>query len=168
AGTDLNHDGKMDGVFLVDNDGDIVTEDDKGNFHKSICNSSGVCVPGGQANPIWDAGGSNTVVDSISGLTKAAQLNVAGTNANRKLWTAYYDGSATPPGWKTIAFKATDSSGNFPSADFPKNRDALGLDGTNACTQIQAGMISPTPAAYLNPSTGLFDKDYCARAIIDF
>ena len=162
AGVDKNGDGKMDGVFLVDQDGDIVTEDDKGNFHKSVC-SGGVCTQAGPANPVWDAGGTNTVVDSISGITKSPQLNVAGTNANRKIYTAYWDTTTTPPGWKTIEFKATDLT----SPDFAKIRDALGLDGTNACAQIQAGMLSPTPSAYLS-ATNTFDKDHCAKAIIDF
>src|SRR5207237_9682338 len=48
-----------------------------------------------------------------------------------------------------------------------KSSDSLGLDGTNACSQIQAGMLSPTPSAYLS-ATNAFDKDHCAKAIIDF
>ena len=162
AGVDKNGDGKLDGVFLVDNDGDIITEDDKGNFHKSVC-VSGVCTPAGPANPIWDAGGKDTVVDKISGLTKAPQLNKPGTNSSRKIYTAYYDATLTPPRWVTIDFIATDLT----TANFAKIRDALGLDGTNACSQIQAAMAVPIPAAYLS-SGGVFDKDHCAKAVIDY
>jgi type IV pilus assembly protein PilY1 len=153
ANQDKNGDGKKDGVFLVDRDGDIVIEDDKGNFHKSLC-SSGVCTPAGPAIPIWDAGGNATVPG------KTPQLNVPGTNASRRIFTATFDSTANA--WTTIPF-----TGNISDPNFPKIRDALGLDGTNACATIQTLMKTPIDPAYLS-STGTFDKDHCAKAIIDY
>jgi type IV pilus assembly protein PilY1 len=153
ANVDKNGDGKKDGVFLVDRDGDIVTEDDKGNFHKSICNA-GVCVPGGPANPIWDAGGNSTIPG------KTPQLGVAGSYANRNIYTGVWD--STNNVWTTIPF-----TGNISDPNFPKIRDSLGLNGTNACAMIQASMKTPIDPNYLS-STGTFDTDHCAKAVIDF
>ena len=162
AGVDKNGDGKTDGVFLVDADGDIVTEDDKGNFHKMSC-TAGTCVQAGQANPIWDAGGSNTVVDAISGLTKAPQLNVAGTNANRKIYTAYYDptDSTAINGWVTTEFKAVDSSGNW-TPQFARIRDALGLDASVPSTN------TPRRPSRRCASTAVAPRPSCSPASTDW
>ena len=142
AGVDLDKNGNLDGVFLVDKDGDIVTEDDKGAFHKQKNNAPAV--------PVWDAG---------------VQLG-AMPAANRKVYTALWD--STNSKWKTIAWPTWDGTGS-PPADFASVRDLLGIDGTNpdVCAQIKSSMATPIPAAYLS-STSTFDRDHCAKAIIDY
>ena len=143
AGVDKNGDGNKDGVFLVDKDGDIVTEDDKGAFHKLINGQ-----PGAPAVPVWDAG---------------AQLNATAA-ANRNIYTAIWNSSTSA--WSTIALPNWNGSGTPPS-DFISVENTLGLTGTNACAQIKAKMATPIPAAYLN-SSGVFDADHCAKAVIDY
>jgi type IV pilus assembly protein PilY1 len=142
AGVDLDKNGNLDGVFLVDKDGDIITEDDKGAFHKQKNNAPAV--------PVWDAG---------------VQLG-AMPAANRKIYTALWDDPNSK--WKTIAWPTWDGTGS-PPADFASVRDLLGIDGTNpdACAQIKTAMATPIPTAYLS-STSTFDRDHCAKAIIDF
>ncbi len=143
AGVDKNGDGNKDGVFLVDKDGDIVTEDDKGAFHKLINGQ-----PGAPAVPVWDAG---------------AQVNATAA-ANRNIYTAIWNSSTSA--WSTIALPNWNGSGTPPS-DFISVENTLGLTGTNACAQIKAKMATPIPAAYLN-SSGVFDADHCAKAVIDY
>ena len=137
ANVDLNGDGNKNGVFLVDKDGDIVTEDDKGAFHKLKNNAPAV--------PVWDAG---------------AQLAVAGKYATRQVYTAVFDTTANA--WSTIPLTDDLTNPNFATIE-----SYLGLDGTTACSEIKAKMASPIPAAYLN-SSGVFDTDHCAKAIIDY
>jgi len=132
AGVDKNNDGNLNGVFLVDKDGDIITEDDKGAFHKLKNNAPAV--------PVWDAG---------------AQLN-ATSYATRSIYTAVWDAAAGA--WATIPF-----TGNIGDPNFAAIASYLGIDGTNACAQIQSMMAAPIPAAYLP-----FDRDHCAKAIIDY
>jgi len=145
AGVDKNGDGNKDGVFLVDKDGDIVTEDDKGAFHKLIGGQ-----PGAPAVPVWDAG---------------AQL-AATPAANRKIYTGIWD--STNSAWKTVPWPNWNGSG-APPADFVAVENALGIDGTTACAKIKAAMAVPIPAAYLSAATpGVFDRDHCAKAIIDY
>jgi type IV pilus assembly protein PilY1 len=140
TGTDLNGDGKLDGVFLVDKAVDIVSEDDKGAFVK---------VKNGQpAVPVWDAG---------------AQL-AAMPAANRKIYTAVWD--ATNSAWRTLLLPTWGGSGT-PPADFTTVGNALGIDGTTACATIQGAMATPIPAAYLS-SAGTFDRDHCIKAIVDY
>jgi type IV pilus assembly protein PilY1 len=142
AGVDKNGDGNLNGVFLVDRDGDIVTEDDQGAFHKLIGGQ-----PGAPAVPIWDAG---------------AQL-AATAASSRTIYTAI---PATGGGWRTLTLPSWNGSGT-PPADFVSVENALATDGTTACADIKAAMATPIPAAYLN-SSGVFDKDHCAKAILDY
>jgi type IV pilus assembly protein PilY1 len=139
AGVDKDGDGTLNGVFLVDRDGDIITEDDKGAFHKKKNNAPAV--------PVWDAG---------------AQLT-ATTAASRTIYTAIWD--STNSVWSTIALPKWDGVSAKP-ANFDAVGNTLGIDGTNACAQIQASMATPIPAAYLN--AGVFDRDHCIKAILDY
>ena len=140
AGNDLNLDGRKDGVFLVDRDLDIIAEDDKGVFRK-VKNSQ-------PAVPIWDAG------------TQLAAM-AAGS---RNIYTAIWDSASSA--WKTIALPSWNGSGT-PPADFTAVGNALGIDGTTACTTIQGTMATPIPSAYLS-SGGVFDRDHCIKAILDY
>ena len=159
AGHDLDGNGNLDGVFLVDKAGDIITEDDKGAFHKLKNNAPAV--------PVWDAGddcnaGPKCTTDAQ--VTGAHHLNEPGSAANRTIYTGIWDSSNGV--WSTIAWPSWDGTGS-PPASFTSVANALGIDGTNACAQIQAAMASPIPAAYLS-STGTFDRNHCAKAIIDY
>ena len=140
AGVDKNGDGTLNDVFLVDKDGDIIIEDDKGAFHKLVNNAPAV--------PIWDAG---------------VQL-AATAPGSRNIYTATFDSTANA--WTTIALPSWDGT-SVPSAAFTALENYLGIDGTNACTQIKAAMAIPIPANYLS-STGTFDRDHCAKAILDY
>ncbi len=140
AGTDLNGDGKKDGIFMVDKDGDVVIEDDKGAFLKQKNSQPAV--------PVWDAG---------------AQL-AAMPAASRTLYTAVWDSAGSA--WRTLALPSWNGSGT-PPADFTTVGNLLGIDGTTACAMIQAAMATPIPAAYLS-SGGTFDRDHCIKAILDY
>jgi len=140
AGVDKNGDGNLNGVFLVDKDGDIITEDDKGSFHKQKNNAPAV--------PVWDAG---------------AQLT-ATSAGSRTIYTALWD--STNSVWSTIALPNWDGVSAKPT-NFDAVGNTLGIDGTNACTQIQASMATPIPAAYLS-SSSTFDRDHCIKAILDY
>ena len=152
AGVDLNGDGSKNGVFLVDRDKDIVTEDDKGAFHKLKNNAPAI--------PIWDAGdtcGTGPACPTGSGIN---HLNAPGAYAGRTIYTAVYD--TTTSAWQTIPF-----TGTITDANFTKIKGYLGLTGNNVCSTIQAAMASPIDPAYLS-ATGTFDADHCAKAVIDY
>lgn len=140
AGVDKNGDGTLNDVFMVDKDGDIVVEDDKGAFYKLKNNAPAV--------PIWDAG---------------AQL-AATAPGSRNIYTATYDSTANA--WTTIALPSWDGISPVPAA-VTTVENYLGIDGTNACAQIKGAMATPIPANYLS-STGVFDRDHCAKAILDY
>jgi type IV pilus assembly protein PilY1 len=163
AGVDKNGDGNLNGVFLVDKDSDIITEDDKGSFHKQKNNAPAV--------PIWDAGddcNAGPKCTSSLQVTGAHHLNEPGSAANRTIYTAIWDTSVSPAAWKTIALPSWDGGTLTPK---PANYDTVGnllaIDGTNACAQIQASMATPIPAAYLSV-LGTFDRDHCIKAILDY
>jgi type IV pilus assembly protein PilY1 len=140
AGVDKDGDGTLNGVFLVDKDGDIVTEDDRGAFHKRSNNAPAV--------PIWDAG---------------AQLT-ATSASSRTIYTAVWD--STNSKWSTIALPNWDGTSAKP-ANWDAVVSALATDGTNACARIKSSMATPIPANYLDSSSN-FDRDHCAKAIIDY
>ncbi|HEY6910618.1 MAG TPA: hypothetical protein VI356_14670 [Myxococcales bacterium] len=160
-GVDKNGDGNLNGAFLVDKDGDIVTEDDQGAFHKLIGGQ-----PGAPAIPLWDAGddcgsGPNCKLTAQQS-AGMHHLNEPGSAANRTIYTAL----SSNGGWRTLALPNWDGTGT-PPADFVSVENALATDGTTACAGIKAAMATPIPAAYLN-SSGVFDKDHCAKAILDY
>ena len=147
AGKDLNNNGNLDDVFLVDKDKDIIKEDDKGAFHKVSNNAPAV--------PIWDAG------DATAG-----HVGAPGSAGSRTIYTAAWD--STNSKWTTVSWPTWDGTGT-PPASFTAIENLLGIDGTNpdVCGQIKGSMASPIPANYLS-STGTFDRDHCAKAIIDY
>ncbi|HUJ27503.1 MAG TPA: hypothetical protein VLW85_15870 [Myxococcales bacterium] len=155
AGVDLNGDGNLNGVFLVDRDGDIVTEDDKGAFHKQKNNAPAV--------PIWDAGDTCVTGGTNCPTTPGvSHLGAPGMYANRTIYTAVFDSTSST--WQTIPFTDTITDPNF-----AKIESYMGLTGTTACTQIAARMACPN-ATYLSscgPNT-FIDTDHCAKAIIDY
>jgi len=63
AGVDKNGDGTLNDVFMVDKDGDIIQEDDKGAFYKVKNNAPAV--------PIWDAGAQLTATAPAPAATAA-------------------------------------------------------------------------------------------------
>jgi len=142
AGVDLNNNGNLNDVFLVDKDGDIIKEDDKGAFHKDKNNAPAV--------PLWDSG-------------VQLQATAAG---NRTIYTAVWD--STNKVWTTVLWPTWNGTGTPPAA-FTQIENLLGIDGTNpdVCAQIKSSMATPIPANYLNGS-GVFDRDHCAKAIVDY
>ncbi|MGZ6123443.1 MAG: hypothetical protein ACXWLR_00695 [Myxococcales bacterium] len=140
AGTDLNGDGKLDGVFLVDKDNDIIKEDDKGAFLKVKNDQPAV--------PFWDAG---------------AQLQKT-SPGSRRIYTALWD--ATNAAWNTITLPDWDGVGAKP-ANFDAVGNALGIDGTPACTLMKSALATPIDPTYLN-SSGVFDRDHCILSILDY
>ena len=143
-GVDLDHDGKLEGVFLVDADGDIIKENDVGAFLK-LKNSQ-------PANPIWDAGARLQVSKPLTGST------------GRKIYTALWD--AASGAWNTVEVQFWDGLTAKP-ANFDAIANALGIDGTSACALMQAAMAAPIPSSYLSGS-GTFDRDHCVKAILDY
>ncbi len=139
AGVDLNGDGKLDGVFLVDKDGDIIKEDDKGAFFKVRNNQPAV--------PVWDAG---------------AQLQST-SPGSRKIYTALWD--STKGAWNTVAVPDWDGVSAKP-ANYDAIGNALAIDGTPACALVQAALASPIDPTYL--TNGVFDRDHCILAILDY
>ena len=119
AGVDKNGDGKLDGVFLVDADGDIVTESDRGEFQKQ--------KNGQRANPIWDSG---------DRLQQRAW-------SSRTVYTALpvTDASGGITRWTRTSFLSDAASAN---ALLPY----LGITGTTACARIAQRMPgNPTLSA---------------------
>jgi type IV pilus assembly protein PilY1 len=151
AGVDKNGDGNLNGVFLVDADGDIVTEDDQGAFHKETC-SGGSCTVVGVANPIWDAGGCSASGGTCNTLASTPA-------ANRNLYTAIWNGSA----WQTIPWPTQISDPNFAAVE-----NALNIDGNTVCSIIQQRLQTPAAGSKYFTSTGGFDRDHCALAIMDY
>lgn len=111
AGVDKNGDGNLNGVFLVDADGDIVTENDRGDFEK--------LKNGRTANPIWDSG---------------ARLQQRAWSA-RTIYTALpvTDASGKITGWTRTNFLSDPTTANTLLS-------YLGITGTTACTRIAQRM----------------------------
>jgi type IV pilus assembly protein PilY1 len=146
AGVDKDANGDLNGVFLVDKDGDIITEDDKGAFHKKKNNAPAV--------PVWDGG---------------AQLTATPANS-RIIYTAIFDSSTTPGTWTTIPLPSATTDANFAAVVTALHIDdpLSGLTLANSpCKQIKAAMATPIPARYLN-ILSVFDRDHCALAILDY
>jgi type IV pilus assembly protein PilY1 len=140
AGTDLDHNGDQNGVFLVDKDVDIIQQDANGAFVK---------VKNGQpAVPIWDA-------------AKELQQTFPGS---RRIYTALWDASSGT--WNTITLPDWDGFGSTPP-NFDAVGNALGIDGTPACSLVQAALATPIDPSYLN-SSGVFDRNHCILAILDY
>ncbi|HTO99140.1 MAG TPA: hypothetical protein VMK66_18945, partial [Myxococcales bacterium] len=140
AGTDLDHNGDLNGVFLVDKDQDIISQDTTGAFLK---------VKNGQpAVPIWDAG---------------SQLQNA-SPGGRQIYTALWNAGTSS--WNTISLPAWDGVSAKP-ANFDAVGNALAIDGTTACTLARNALAAPVDPRYLNGS-GVFDRDHCILAILDY
>ena len=116
AGLDKNGDGTLNDVFLIDKDGDIVTENDKGEFEKQ--------KNGQKAVPVWDAG---------------QQLQQAAWTA-RTIYTALpvTDATGAITSWSRIGF-ADDAATATTLIPY------LGITGNTACSRI-AQRIPGNPA----------------------
>ena len=159
ANVDKNGDGKLEGVFLVDKDGSVISEDDKGSFHKVTFNPDGSQTLGAAAKPIWDAG------DTLNGIPAGSTTPDMpyATWQNRTLYTAIWD--TVNSKWKTVPWPTSVTDVNFAAV-----RDAMGLTNTDACTSIQTQMSAPwltSPSPYANWVVAGVPTG-CALAIMDF
>jgi type IV pilus assembly protein PilY1 len=167
ANQDKNGDGNLNGVFLTDADGDIVTEDDQGAFHKETC-SGGTCTVQGPANPWWDAGGCplppaacNTL--AFPSLASTSLADAGNFLKARNIWTALSDGSG---GWTMKAWptQIDTSSGS----DFQLIKATLNIGGNNACAAIKAKIGTYVSGSKYLASDGSMSSDQCALAIMDY
>jgi type IV pilus assembly protein PilY1 len=128
AGVDKNGDGTLNDVFLVDNDGDIVTENDKGEFVKQ--------KNGLTAVPVWDAG---------------KQLQQAAWST-RTIYTAFpvTNVSGAITGWTRTNFADDTASA---TALIPY----LGITGNTACSRIAQRMPGNPALTQLQCAQAIID-----------
>jgi type IV pilus assembly protein PilY1 len=167
ANQDINGDGSLNGVFLTDADGSIVTEDDQGAFHKETC-SGGSCTIQGPANPWWDAGGCPAPPASCNTLAfpslSSTSITDAGNFLNaRNIKTALSNGSG---GWTMVDWPTQIDTTS--GSTFQQIKAALNIVGNNACAMIQAKIGTPVSGSKYFTSSGAFDSDHCAMAIMDY
>ncbi len=112
---DLNGNGTLDDIFVVDADGSIVVEDYAGRFVKRESQSS--------ATPHWEA---NARLQEAAGGQQGWQL--------RNVWTVR--DTAAPSG----AFTSADTLTRFSSANWADLAPYLGVAGTGACPSVNADL----------------------------
>ncbi len=191
---DYNCDGRCDGVFLKDADGDFIQEDSTGAFKKNLDRTKGPCTgskcsagscseadPNAPAKPFWDAGSKMAPVtmrtDPVSGITvESANLDfVSGGRMewyNRKIYTAIDLNGDNRIDRSDDALDPGFALVELKSDDVTAGKlvPYLNIKGTRYCQSLAARLTSRGNTRGATIATQLASGDYsgCAKVIIDF